>query len=71
MTLVINSLKVFDLVYVMTLGGFDTDVLANRMFKEMFTFGDSGRAWAVAVEFLLGAILPLMAFNIRQVRREQ
>ncbi len=69
-TLVINSLKVFDLVYVMTFGNYDTDVLANRMFKEMFTFGNFGRASAVAVVLLL-AIVPLMLLNIRRFRREQ
>jgi alpha-glucoside transport system permease protein len=69
-TLVVNSLKVFDLVYVMTFGNFNTDVLANRMFKEMFTFGNFGRASAVAV-ILLAAILPIMAFNLRRFRREQ
>lgn len=67
-TLVINSLKVFDLVYVMTFGNFETDVLANRMFKEMFTFGNFGRASAVAV-VLLVAIIPLMLGNIRRFRR--
>lgn len=68
-TMIINSLKVFDLVYVMTFGNYDTDVLANRMFKEMFTFGNFGRASAVAVVLLL-AIVPLMAINIRRFRRE-
>lgn len=69
-TLVINSLKVFDLVYVMTFGNYDTDVLANRMFKEMFRFGNFGRASAVAV-VLLFAIIPVMLVNIRRFRREQ
>ncbi|MBE0417139.1 MAG: sugar ABC transporter permease [Coriobacteriia bacterium] len=69
-TLTINSLKVFDLVYVMTFGNYQTDVLANRMFKEMFTFGNFGRASAVAVVLLL-AIVPLMLLNIRRFRREQ
>jgi len=69
-TLVINSLKVFDLVYVMTFGNYQTDVLANRMFKEMFTFGNFGRASAVAVVLLL-AIIPMMAINIRRFRRSE
>lgn len=69
-TLVINSLKVFDLVYVMTFGNFNTDVIANRMFKEMFTFGNFGRASAVAVVLLL-AIIPMMLFNVRRFRSEQ
>lgn len=66
-TMVINSLKVFDLVYVMTFGNFQTDVLANRMFKEMFTFGNFGRASAVAV-VLLVAIIPMMLSNVRRFR---
>ena len=59
----------FDLVYVMTFGNYDTDVIANRMFKEMFRFGDYGRASAIAVVLLL-AIIPVMLVNIRRFRRE-
>jgi alpha-glucoside transport system permease protein len=69
-TLIINSLKVFDLVYVMTFGNFDTDVIANRMFKEMFQFGQFGRASAIAVILLL-AIVPFMLVNIRRFLAER
>ncbi|MCZ7661800.1 MAG: sugar ABC transporter permease [Thermoleophilia bacterium] len=69
-TLVINSLKVFDLVYVMTFGNFRTDVIANRMFKEMFTFGNFGRASAIAV-VLLVTIVPMMLLNIRRFLGEE
>ncbi|GAB4247604.1 MAG: sugar ABC transporter permease [Thermoleophilia bacterium] len=69
-TLVINSLKVFDLVYVMTFGNFNTDVIANRMFKEMFQFGQFGRASAIAVILLL-AIIPFMLLNIRRFLGEE
>ncbi|MBI4639966.1 MAG: sugar ABC transporter permease [Candidatus Tectomicrobia bacterium] len=68
-TLTINALKVFDLVYVMTFGNHNTDVIANRMFKEMFTFGNAGRASAIATILLL-AIIPLMLMNVRYFRRE-
>jgi alpha-glucoside transport system permease protein len=69
-TLVINALKVFDLVHVITSGNFGTDVLANRMYKEMFTFGHFGRASAIAVILLL-AIIPIMLANLRRFRREE
>jgi alpha-glucoside transport system permease protein len=69
-TLIINSLKVFDLVYVMTFGNYDTDVIANRMFKEMFSVGHYGRASALAVVLLL-TIIPVMLLNIRRFRAEQ
>ena len=65
----IAVLKVFDIVYVMTSGKFDTEVVANRMFVEMFTFRNFGRASALAVLLLVG-VLPLMVLNIRNLRRQ-
>jgi alpha-glucoside transport system permease protein len=69
-TMIITSLKTFDIVYTLTNGNYDTEVIANLMVKEMFTFGDFGRASAVAV-VLLVAIIPIMAFNIRQFRAQE
>jgi alpha-glucoside transport system permease protein len=69
-TMVITSLKTFDIVYTLTSGNYDSDVIANLMIKEMFSFGDFGRASAVAVVLLL-AIVPVMAFNIRQFRAQE
>jgi alpha-glucoside transport system permease protein len=69
-TMIITSLKTFDIVYTLTNGNYDTDVIANLMVKEMFTFGDFGRASAVAVVLLL-AIVPIMGFNIRQFRSQE
>ena len=69
-TMVITSLKTFDIVYTLTNGNYDTEVIANLMLKQMFTFGDFGRASAVAVVLLL-AIVPVMAFNIRQFRVQE
>ncbi len=68
-TMVIFALKAFDIVYVMTNGNFETDVLANRMYKEMFNVRDFGRASAIAV-VLLAAIVPVMLVNLRRFRRE-
>ena len=69
-TMVINVLKVFDIVYVMTNGEFDTEVVANRMYKEMFNFTNFGRASAIAFVLLL-AIIPVMIFNIRQFQQQE
>jgi alpha-glucoside transport system permease protein len=69
-TMIITSLKTFDIVYTLTNGNYDTEVIANLMVKEMFTFGDFGRASAVAV-VLLVAIIPVMIFNIRQFRAQE
>lgn len=45
-TLIIQALKIFDIVWVMTAGNFNTDVVATLMYKEMFNFHDFGRAGA-------------------------
>lgn len=69
-TIVITALKAFDIVYTMTSGNLETDVIANLMIKQMFSFGDFGRASAIAVVLLL-AIVPIMLFNIRQFRSQE
>ena len=68
-TQVINVLKVFDIVYVMTNGSFGTEVIANRMYREMFNFRNFGRASAIAVVLLL-LILPMLLVNLRRFRRQ-
>ena len=69
-TIVITALKTFDLVYVMTAGNFNTDVLANRFYQERFINRDAGAAAAVAV-ILLVAIIPVMIVNIRRFRSQE
>ncbi len=69
-TMVINVLKVFDIVLVMTNGNFGTEVLANRMVKEMFAFRNFGRGSTVAVILLL-AIIPIMVINIRRFQEQE
>lgn len=69
-TLVIFALKAFDIVYILTNGNFDTEVIANRMYKEMFNFRNFGRASAIAV-VLLAATVPIMVLNIRRFRQQE
>ena len=69
-TMTINVLKVFDIVYVMTNGNFDTEVIANRMYKEMFIFRNYGRASSIAVLLLL-FIIPMIFVNIRRFREQE
>ncbi|MEK6190935.1 MAG: sugar ABC transporter permease [Chloroflexota bacterium] len=68
-TIAVAVLKVFDIVYVTTGGRFETEVVANRMFNEMFLFRDLGRASALAVILFL-AVIPIMIINIRNLRRQ-
>ncbi|MDX9830251.1 MAG: sugar ABC transporter permease, partial [Anaerolineae bacterium] len=69
-TMVINVLKIFDIVYVMTNGLLNTEVVANRMYKEMFNYRHFGRASALAIVLLL-ATIPVMIINIRRFRRQE
>jgi alpha-glucoside transport system permease protein len=64
-TMVINVLKLFDIVYVMTGGNFGTEVIANRMYKEMYINFNTGRGTAVAV-VLIVVIIPFIYVNIKR-----
>jgi alpha-glucoside transport system permease protein len=69
-TILIMVLKVFDIVFVMTGGQFDTEVIANRMYREMFTFGNFGHSSALAV-ILLVAVIPIMIYNVRSLEQSR
>jgi len=69
-TMIVFVLKIFDIVYVMTNGNFSTEVLANRMYKEQFSFSNYGLASAIAVVLLI-LIIPMMIVNIRRFRRQE
>jgi alpha-glucoside transport system permease protein len=68
-TIFIAILKVFDIVFVMTGGRFETEVLANSMINQMFKFRNFGRASAIAV-VLMVVVLPIIVLNIRNLRRQ-
>ena len=63
-------LKIFDVVYAMTGGQFNTDVVANRFVIELFQFGDAGRAAAIVV-ILMIAVIPVMIWQVRQFRAQE
>jgi alpha-glucoside transport system permease protein len=70
--LLINVIKVFDIIYVLTGGGPGgaSEVIAFSMYDETFTNGEAGYGATVAVVMLL-LIIPIMAFNIRRFRSER
>jgi alpha-glucoside transport system permease protein len=69
-TILIVTLKIFDIVFVMTNGNYGTEVMASEQYKQMFRFSDFGRGSAVAI-ILLIAVIPVMIYNLRQFRERQ
>lgn len=69
-TVVIMVLKVFDIVYVLTNGQANTNVIALQFFQELFTAGRAGRGSAIVV-ILLIMVIPVLIYQVRHYRREQ
>lgn len=69
-TIVIFSLKLFDIVRVMTGGNNNTNVIANEFYLQRFTYGNTGRASAIAI-ILLVAVIPIIVSNIRQFNKDR
>jgi alpha-glucoside transport system permease protein len=68
-TMIINALKTFDIVYVLTAGAYDTDVIATQMFSQL-EHNHNSRAAAVGV-VLFVAIVPLLIVNIRRFQQQE
>ncbi|GAA2479828.1 carbohydrate ABC transporter permease [Streptomyces gobitricini] len=71
-TLMINVLKIFDLVYIIAPGSVqdDANVLALQLYRSSFgTDAHLGVGSAISVLLLL-LVIPVMFFNIRRIRKE-
>jgi alpha-glucoside transport system permease protein len=69
-TIVIFSLKLFDIVRVMTGGNNGTNVIANEFYLQRFTYGNTGRASAIAI-VLLVAVIPVIVNNLRAFNKDR
>jgi alpha-glucoside transport system permease protein len=69
-TVLIGVMKLFDVVYVMTNGNFNTNVLATEFFNQLFTNFNNGFAAAIVV-ILMIAIIPVLIFQVRQFRLQE
>jgi alpha-glucoside transport system permease protein len=69
--MVINALKVFDIVFVIgSAETNETEVIAERMIDWFFISNHDGRGAAIAVVLFL-AIVPVMIWNVRQFRQQE
>jgi alpha-glucoside transport system permease protein len=69
-TIIIFTLKIFDIVFVMTNGNYGTEVIASRFYKQMFKFSHFGRGGAIAVVLLI-AVIPVMWYNLQQFGEQE
>lgn len=69
-TIVIFTLKIFDVVWVMTGGQFGTHVIATQFYRQSFTNNNSGFGSAIAIVLLL-AVIPVMYYNLKQFRKQE
>ena len=69
-TITIGTLKVFDIVRTMTGGNFQTNVIANEMYSQAFRQMNYGTGSALAI-ILFVAIIPIIIYNVRQLRLER
>jgi alpha-glucoside transport system permease protein len=69
-TVLIGTMKVFDIVYVMTNGNFNTNVIANEFYNQLNTNFNQGAASAIVVLLML-AVIPVMAYQVRHFRAEE
>ena len=69
-TVVIFTLKIFDIVWVMTGGQYGTHVIATQFYRQSFTARNSGYGAAIAI-VLLVTVIPVMIYNLRQFRQQE
>jgi len=69
-TIVIFSLKIFDVVIVMTGGQYDTSVIATEFYRQYFTYNNNGIGSAIAVVLFI-AVIPVMAYNLREFAQRE
>ena len=69
-TVVIFTLKIFDVVWVMTGGQFGTHVIATQFYRQSFTARNSGYGSAIAIVLLI-TVIPVMIYNLRQFRQQE
>ncbi len=68
-TITIVVLKVFDIVFAMTNGQWETQVLANYMFDKLFRANDWGVGSASAMIIML-LVTPILVWNVYNARQE-
>lgn len=68
-TIIVFTLKIFDVVMVMTGGQYDTEVVATQFYRQFFMYRNFGYGSTLAIVLLI-AVLPVIIINLRQFRKQ-
>jgi alpha-glucoside transport system permease protein len=69
-TVLIGVMKIFDVVYVMTDGQYNTNVIGVEFYNQLFTDQNNGAGAAIVV-MLLVAVSPIIYYQVRQFRAQE
>jgi alpha-glucoside transport system permease protein len=69
-TVIIFTLKIFDVVIVMTGGNFGTDVIATQFYNQYFVNRNFGLGSTIAIVLLI-LVTPVVIYNLRQFRKSE
>jgi len=69
-TIVIFTLKIFDVVLVMTGGQYGTEVIATQFYRQYFTNRNFGLGSTIAIVLLI-AVIPVMIYNLKQFGEQE
>jgi len=69
-TTAIGTLKIFDVIYVMTGGQYGTEVIGTEFYRQFFTNSNFGYGAAIAIVLFI-AISPVLIYNLRQLGRQE
>lgn len=68
-TIIVATLKIFDVVMVMTGGQYDTEVVATQFYRQLFMYQNTGYGSTLAIVLLI-AVIPVIIVNLRQFRKQ-
>jgi alpha-glucoside transport system permease protein len=69
-TIAIGTLKIFDVVWVMTGGQYGTSVVGTEFYRQFFTNGNFGYGSAIAIVLFI-MISPVIVYNLRQLQKQE
>ncbi len=69
-TILMTVMKLFDIIYAMTGGQYNTSVLAVEFYNQLFSFQNPGKAAAVVIVLMI-AVIPVIVYQVRSYKAQE